>query len=183
MLDLHEQIFRARALGQTHPFSPRCYRYLNETITRERTTQPVAELGIWAGHALTAGWCLRCVEESDTGVAMESDGADLPHDLDEAATLVAGRIRTGEAHGYLLYPEERVVGALDTMIAGEIERRLSHWEGTVDDETWDELEAYVAWWVIKGYALCVADRLLPEQVGSGPGPEAAEGGSRDAAAS
>lgn len=175
MLDLHELIFRARALVQTHPFSPRCYRYLNETIARERTSQPSPELGIWAGHGLTAGYCLRRVEETDTGQQPQSDGSELPRDLDAAATQVAGQIRTGEADAYMLYPEERVVTALDTMIAGEIERRLSHWDGTVDDDTWAELEEYVAWWVIKGYALRVADGLLADEVGSAPGPEGAGG--------
>lgn len=180
MLELEEQIFRARALIQGHPLSPRCYRYLNEMVARERTSQPTPELGIWAGHGLTAGWCLRRLEETDTDGRLRADGSELPQDLDEAATQVAGRIRSGDADEYLLYPEERVVDALDHMIAGEIDRRLSHWEGTVDEDTWAELEEYVAWWVIKGYALRVVDGLLPDEVGAVPGPEAADGGAAGA---
>ncbi len=161
MLELDDLIFRARALGQTHPFTPRSYRYLNEVVARERTSQPVPELGIWAGHAITAGYCLRRVEEDDTAHVVETLPEPLPDDLDEAATHLAARIRTEAAHAYLLYPEERVVEALDRMIAGEIDRRLSHWEGTIDDTARDEIAEYLAWWVIKGYALRAAELLIP----------------------
>jgi hypothetical protein len=53
-----------------------------------------------------------------------------------------------------------VIEALDRIIAGEIERRLSHWEDTIDQQTWEELEDYIAWWVIKGYAMRVAEEVF-----------------------
>lgn len=161
-VDLDDIIVRARALAQTHPFSPRAYRYLNHIVARERTEQPVPDIGIWAGHALTVGYCLRRVEESQTGRRPDpGSAASLPDDLDQAATRVAAAIRTEGADPYLLLPEEQVVAALDRMIAGEVDRRLSHWTGTVDEDSWRELEEYLAWWVIKGYGLRVADELLP----------------------
>jgi hypothetical protein len=66
-------------------------------------------------------------------------------------------VRSG---AYLRYPEEKVIEALDRIIAGEIDRRLSHWEDTIDPQTWEELENYIAWWVIKGYAMRVAEEVL-----------------------
>ncbi|MBW3562827.1 MAG: hypothetical protein KY437_10065 [Actinobacteria bacterium] len=170
-VDLDDIIFRTRALAQTHPFSPRAYRYMNRIVARERTDQPAPEIGIWAGHALTAGYCLRRVEESETaGEVAAGAGALLPDDLDEAATHIAAAIRTDGADPYLLYPEERVVTALDRLIAGEVERRLAHWAGTVDESTWTELEEYLAWWTVKGYALRVADQLLPLEDGAQRAP-------------
>ena len=162
MLELEELIFRSRALGQSHPFSPRAYRYVNQIIARERTSQPVPELGIWAGHAITAGYCLRRVEEDDAGGDVGEAPDSLPDDLDEAATTIAGMIRTEGAGPYLLYPEVRLVEALDRLIAGEIERRLGHWDGTIDEKSWRGIEEYLAWWVVKGYALRAAEGLVPE---------------------
>lgn len=176
MVDLNDQIVRARALAQTHAFSPRCYRYVNRTVERQREEQSEPELGIWAGHALTAGYCLRSVEESDTGASPAADGADLPHSLDEASTVIAGRIRTEGAEAYLIYEEERVVTALDRMIEGEIERRLWAVKGQLDEATQEQLEEYLTWWVVKGYALRVADQLLPAEVESAPGSDASADG-------
>lgn len=159
-LDFDDLIFRARALGQAHPLSPQAYRYVNRIVARERTSQPVEELGIWAGHAITSGYSLRRVEEQDTEETLEELPEALGEDLDEAATRVAELLRTEGAKPYLLYAEDRVVEALDHLIAGEIERRLSHWEGQIDDGSWHEIEEYLAWWVIKGYALAVVDHFL-----------------------
>ena len=166
-LGIDELLFRARALGQAHPLSPRAYRYVNEIVARERTSQPVPEIGTWAGHALTAGYCLRRVEEDDTGRRTDVAPEPLPQDLDEAATRIAERLRTDGAEPYVLYPEPYVVEALDRLIAGEIGRRLAHWEGTIEEEAWRELEEYIAWWTVKGYALRVAEGLVP-----GPSPRA-----------
>lgn len=169
VLELEDLIFRTRALGQAHPFTPRVYRYVNAVVARERTTQPVPELGIWAGHAITAGYCLRRVEEEDTGSVAELIPGSLPDDLDGAATRIAELIRTEGAGPYLLYPEDHVVEALDRLIGGEVDRRLSHWEGTIDEDSWHEIEGYLAWWTIKGYALRIADVLLSPAVATGVG--------------
>jgi hypothetical protein len=165
-LDIDDLIFRVRALAQAHPFSPRAYRYVNDMVARERTSQPVSDLGIWAGHAVTAGYCLRCVEEDEAGRVIDRPPQFLPDDLDEAATRIAGLIRTEGAEPYLLSPEDRLVEALDRLIGGEVERRLGHWEGTIDEDSWREIEEYLAWWVVKGYALRVAERFTPAPEGS-----------------
>lgn len=162
-LEFEDLIFRSRALAQTHPFSPHAYRYVNRIVARERTSQPIMELGIWAGHAMTAGYCLRRVEEGDTGRTLEDPPEPLAETLDEAATRIAELLRTEGVGPYLFYEEERVVAALDNLIAGEIERRLSHWQGQIDDESWQEIEEYLAWWVVKGYALAVADHFRSDE--------------------
>ncbi|HVM00724.1 MAG TPA: hypothetical protein VM324_15655 [Egibacteraceae bacterium] len=170
MFDLHELIFRTRALGQSHPFTPRGYRYLNARVAQERKTQPAEELGIWAGNALTVGYCLRCVEEQDVGRIIDTPPEPLPADFDAAASHIAQLIRTDGAEPYLLYPEEHVVAALDHLIMGELERRLGGLDAAVEGragESSADITEYLAWWVIKGYALRVADHLVPE-----PAPQA-----------
>ncbi len=147
------RVFRARALAQAHPFSPGASRYVDRTVARERTSQPQAEIGIWAGHALTVGYCLRRVAEGDAIDGTLEPVVDDFDRLDAAASELAAAIRTTGAEHLHHLPEKQIIADLDAMIAGEIERRLDHWKGTVDDDTWRELEEYVAWWVVKGYAL------------------------------
>lgn len=154
-----ELMFRSRALAQSHPFTPQAQSYLNRTVARERADQAAPEIGIWAGMAMTAGYCLRRVEEMDADGVLDAPPALGGSDLDELSTKIAELIRTDGAEGLLLYPEAEVVDALDRMIAGEVERRLSHWEGTIDDNSYEQLESYIAWWTIKGYALRVAEQV------------------------
>ena len=161
-----ELVFRARALAQTHPFSPRAQAYLRATVAREQEQQHAVEIGTWAGHALTAGYCLRRVEETDADGALERR-EDLPGDLEELSSEIADRIRTERADDLLLYPEPLVVDALDHLIAGEVERRLSHGSDSIDQETFSQLESYLAWWTIKGYALRVAEQVMSEEVKEG----------------
>lgn len=171
MVDFDGWIVRARALGQTHPFSPRAYRYVNAVVTRERAQQAADEIGVWAGQAITAGYCLRCVEEQESSEAIEpGSAAALPASLDAASSHVAERLRTEGAEPFLLSSEDEVVEGLDHLIAGEIERRLGSWgeADDVDEDAWAELEEYLAWWTIKGYALRVVDQLLPETAAETP---------------
>lgn len=161
-------MFRARALGQTHPFTPRAYRYLNARVMRERKEQPLEDLGIWAGNALTVGYCVRCVEEQDVGRIIDVAPEPLPADFDAAGTQIAHRIRTDGAEPYLLYPEEHVVDVLDHIIMGELERRLGTLDAVVEGragEASEDVTEYLAWWVVKGYALRIADHLVPETAG------------------
>jgi hypothetical protein len=87
-----------------------------------------------------------------------------PAVLDRTAQVIAGAIRTGTAERHLLNPEDVLVAALDRLIAGEIDRRLEHWRDTIPPETERELEGYLAWWVIRGYGLRVAEVVLAGEV-------------------
>lgn len=174
MLDLDQAIFRARALGQSHPYTARAYRYVNDVVARERAKQPSDELGVWAGYAINAGYCMRRVEEEDTGLTVESPPDDLPSDLDAAATHVTTLVRTEGAGPYLLYEEARVVEALDRLIDGEIDRRIGdtgdpEQDAPVDPDVRADVEEYLAWWVVKGYALRVVEFLVPEAAEAEPG--------------
>lgn len=164
-LPVEEIVFRSRALAQAHPFTPRAEAYLRSIVAREQSVQPADEIGVWAGYAIRVGYCLRRVEENDSGSDPSPPQATdlVSGDLDDLSTDIADRIRGEEADGLLLYPEPLVVEALDRIIAGEVDRRLSHGSDEIDKGTFDQLEAYIAWWVIKGYALRIAELLGTEE--------------------
>lgn len=164
MLDPDDIVFRTRALGQSHPFTAVAHRYHRGVVDRERDAQPLPELGVWAGHAITAGYCLRRVEEDETGRTIDEAPPDLPDDLDEAASHIAVLVRTEGADPYLLFPEDQLVIALDRMIAGEVERRFDYWDGPIPEDVRSDIIEYLTWWVIKGYALRIAERLVSEPV-------------------
>lgn len=168
-LSIDDVVFKVRALAQTHPFTPRAQAYLNATVSRERLEQPVPEIGIWAGYAIGNGYCLRRVEEQDSGRQIPANAlagqsvtarADDVDGMDEFVSALASQIPNEQAGEFLLYPESVVVDALDRLIGGEVERRLSHWAETIDQETFAELEEYITWWTLKGYALRVAEQLV-----------------------
>jgi hydrogenase maturation protease len=166
-------IFRARALAQAHPLSRLASRYVNDIVARECEAQPHDELGVWAGYALTNGYCLRRIEEVDVlgdhapNVAAHAREEDLDR-LETLATALAKMIRTTGAEDHYLFVEDRVIEALDRMIEGEIDRRLEPWKGTVPAETWRELENYLAWWVVKGYALRIAEAEVATKLPNEP---------------
>lgn len=155
-MSLDDLVFQTRALAQAHPLSPLAESYVNEVVARERSNQPQSEIGIWAGHALTLGYALRRVEELETLRERLPTTVDSTELLEARATALAAQVRTSGVDGYL-WDEATVVRLLDRLIAGEIERRLDHWRGTVDESTWRELEQYLAWWTVKGYALRMAE--------------------------
>ena len=153
-----ELAYNARALAQAHPFTPLALRYVNKIIGEQRTSQPIPEIGIWAGAALTAGYCLRRVEENDTGLNLEPED-DVPdlEKLDEEATRIAADLRTDDSGGHMLVDDTSIVEALDRIIGSEVDRRLDHWKESIDKKAWAELEEYITWWVVKGYAVRVAE--------------------------
>lgn len=161
-IDFSDPVVRARTLAQGLPLSEGANQFLNRAVAEERLRQPYPDIGIWAGHALTVGYSLRRVEEQDTvaRTLVTDPRGDLTDDPDRASDLIAEAIRSGDPECYLRYPEAKLIEALDRIIAGEIDRRLSHWEDTIDPKTWEELENYIAWWVIKGYSLRVAEEVL-----------------------
>ncbi|MEO7442745.1 MAG: hypothetical protein ABIW46_04355, partial [Acidimicrobiales bacterium] len=87
-----------------------------------------------------------------------------PPDLDEldrqsqavTADLRGDSPPADSSHRALL-DEELIVAALDRIITSEVSRRQDNVRDGVDDAAWAEFEEYVAWWVIKGYALRVAE--------------------------
>lgn len=156
--------FRARALAQAHPLSTSARRYVEAAIADQGLSQPMPEIGMWAGQALLNGYCVRRVEEAEAGMAAADPSADsqsgsvLPvEDLSEAVDHIAGELRAGSARRFLLNDEDQTVETLDRIVASEVDRRLHAMSDSVDDHAWDELSDYLAFWVTKGYALRVAE--------------------------
>lgn len=161
--------YRARALAQAHPLSSQARRYLDWAIAEQRASQPVPDVGNWASNALLLGYCVRRVEEEDLnlGLAQEPDHlAPSVEDLDQAAAHIAAEVRGGPTTegspssglGHRdQADEDRLIRALDRVVASEVDKRLDHWRDTVDDSAWAELSEYITWWLVKGYAVRVAE--------------------------
>jgi len=139
-------------------------RFVNKVIGEQRLGQPLPEIGIWAGAGLTTGYCLRRVEEDQAGVTLVptvEPGSPLgpPEPLEERTDVVAAELRQGVGD-HVLTDDETMVAALDRIIASEIERRLDHWRDSIDEPARAELSEYITWWVVKGYALRVAEAAI-----------------------
>jgi len=187
--DPADLVFRSRALAQAHPLSRLATRYVKRVVAQEGDSQPLPEIGIWAGGALLDGYCLRRVEEDLTTVASvgldggagSGAGSDAEREaeldrLDEAATAIAAELRSGTSGWRSPGTGAWTIAALDQLIGKGVERRLDHWRDAVDDAAWAELETYLTWWVVKGYALRVAE----QQVGPPPAGAGADAGKRSA---
>ena len=169
-LSAEELAYRARALGQAHPLTPLAKRFVDRAVAEQARSQPMPEIGQWAGAAVLAGYCLRRVEETDGGLVLDvdtdvTDGTDgeggLPlESLDSMASKIAEGIRDDTAGEHLIGDADRTVEALERIITSEVHRRLDNWKEQVDRAAWAELEEYLAWWVIKGYALRAAEMAV-----------------------
>ena len=159
-LTAEDMAYRARALAQAHPLTALARQYVDRAVADQRTSQPIPEIGIWAGAAAIGGYCLRRVEESEVGLDLTEPEEGLPDldTLEEATARIAAELRVEGAGGHMLADEERNIEGLDRIIASEVSRRLDHWKDDVDQAAWDELEEYLTWWVVKGYALRTAER-------------------------
>ena len=158
-IDVDDLCFTARALAQTHPMTRSAHKYRQRRFEEERKRQPVPELADWAGTALLVGYCLRRAEEQRTG-AIRGVGRErgLPDGYESAAGAVADQLRVGDAGEITLLPERATVAALDRIIASELDKRHEHVREQLDDDAWTELEEYIAWWVIHGYAVRAVER-------------------------
>jgi hypothetical protein len=168
-LDAEGLAYRARALAQAHPLTPVAKEYLDRAVANESQSQPMAEIGMWAGAALLTGYCVRRVEEEELGLRPPDDerpGISLEQ-LDATAGSVAVELRsraTEEPSAALGHDNdeqrERLIAALDRVVESEVSRRLDNWRDNVDDQAWVELENYITWWVVRGYAIRVAEIAL-----------------------
>ena len=150
--------FAARALAQTHPMTEASLRYRQQCFESERARQPVSELADWASTALLVGYCLRRSEEQRVPQdRLPAVAAASEIDLERVAAL-SEALRTGDAGSVSLLAASVTVAALDRIIATELDKRNEHLREQLDDAEWSELEDYIAWWVIHGYALRTSER-------------------------
>ena len=159
--DVSDLCFAARALAQTHPMTEASLRYRQQCFETERARQPVTELADWASTALLVGYCLRRSEEQRVpGDRLPAAAADGEIDLENVAAL-SETLRMGDPGTVSLLPAEVTVAALDRIIATELDKRNEHLREQLDDASWSELEDYIAWWTIHGYALRASELPTP----------------------
>lgn len=97
------------------------------------------------------------VKPEPVGAGSEPAGGELvgagSDDLSGAIAAAAESLRAGEAEQVTLLDPAVVVSALDRVIATELDKRQEHLREQLDDAEWSELEDYIAWWTVHGYAL------------------------------
>ena len=91
--------------------------------------------------------------ETEAELAGPEPGGTGADNLSSAIAAAAESLRTGEAERVTLLDPAVVVSALDRVIATELDKRQEHLREQLDDAEWSELEDYIAWWTVHGYAL------------------------------
>ena len=152
--------FAARALAQSHPFTNLAKGILDASMEVERKAQP-GEFSIWAASALTKGYCVRRVEEDDEGMVMaaaDESALPAPEAVEEASLRIVTALQSPDSTlDFLLGDEERTLEVLDRVIGSEVGNRLDNAPNSLNARGRAELEDYLTYWVIKGYALRAAE--------------------------
>lgn len=160
ILEAEQMAFAARALAQSHPFTNLAKGIVDAAMEAERKAQP-GEFSIWAASALTKGYCVRRVEEDDEGmVLVAAEESTLPSSEDvEALTLDLVKALQSEDSSldFVLGDEERTLEVLDRIIGSEVGNRLDNAPANLTSRARAELEDYLTYWVIRGYALRTAE--------------------------
>ena len=155
--------FRARALAQAHALSPRATSYRTWRLRRDEESHPMPELSSWAATAFLTGYCVRRVEESicvddRPATCDRMPGADWELAWERSAAVAAASL----VDPLTPTPVTRlsravVVGALDAVIGREVDKRNEHVREHLSPLDWSQFEAFVAWWVMHGYAIGVVE--------------------------
>src|SRR5437764_735045 len=135
---------------------------VQQALAAERDAQP-GNFAIWASAAVTKGYCARRVEEDDEAmVLVASPDEQLPSMEDLLAKTdeitVALRSDDDRLHQHLISDEERLLDVLDQIIGSEVRNRLDNAPENMSARAKAELEEYLTFWVVKGYALRAAER-------------------------
>lgn len=174
MLLTADQIaFRARALAQSEPFTPLAREVLNRDMAAERDAQP-GNFAIWANAAFTKGYCARRVEEDDEALTLTAVAPEAMPPLDEVlaqtdAIAVALRSDDEGLDEHLISDEERLLDVLDQIIGSEVRVRVDNASETLSARARQELEDYITFWVVKGYALRAAEQATGAIGAQAPG--------------
>ena len=165
LLAADQLAYQARALAQSDPFTPLARRSMDRAIEEERKAQP-GNFAIWATAAFTKGYCVRRVEEEDEGITYAAAPPDALPELDELdakITEIMTVLRTDDEaadaalHEYLVSDEDRLLDVLDQVIASEVRNRLENTNQTLTSPARAELEDFITYWVVRGYALRAAE--------------------------
>ena len=152
--------FRARALAQSHPLTPLARRFVERMVSSQRTFQSHVDAADWAGVELIAGYCLRRVEEDAEGLHYAPTQSTLTlESLDQLTDEVAAALRIGDPEPYMLREQSHTFVAMNRLISSEIENRLHNLRDEIDADDCRQFEDYATAWIVKGYALRVAESL------------------------
>ena len=161
--EVDDLAFRARALAQAHALTSRATAYRTWRLRRDEASHPVPELSSWAATAFLTGYCVRRVEESmcvddRSGVQDRPSGADWELAWEyAAATAAASLVDPSTATPVTRLGRAVVVGALDAVIGREVDKRNEHVREHLSPLDWSQFGAFVAWWVMHGYAIGVVE--------------------------
>jgi hypothetical protein len=162
LLTADQMAFRARALAQSEPFTHLARQVVDQAMTTEREAQP-GNFAIWANAAFTKGYCARRVEEDDVNLQLVASPPEQMPVLDDVvaksdAITIALRSDNAELHEHLISDEDRILDVLDQIIGSEVRNRVDNASENLSARARAELEDYITFWVVKGYALRAAEQ-------------------------
>ncbi len=138
-----------------------CLRRTEEQEFRDASSTAATTGGDRSG-SLDAQRRLNREKQATTGVDRSGslDARSLPVDQEEVAAITDA-LCAGAAEEVTLLAPELTLAALDRLIATELDKRNEHVREQLDAPAWTELENYVAWWVVHGYAVRAAEPVGP----------------------
>lgn len=162
LLEADQMAYRSRALAQTEPFTQLARKVLDQAMTAEREAQP-GNFSVWANAAFTKGYCIRRVEEDDVALELVAAPAeDLPpveRVLELTDTIVTAlRTEDVDLSEHMISGEARLFDVLDQVIGSEVRNRTDNADTNLSPRARGELEDYLTYWVVKGYALRAAEK-------------------------
>lgn len=162
LLDADQMAYRSRALAQTEPFTQLAREVLDKAMAVEREAQP-GNFSVWANAAFTKGYCVRKVEEDDVAIELAvNTGDDFPpleRVLEVTDTIVTAlRSEDIDLSEHMISSEERLFDVLDQVIGSEVRNRTDNADTNLSPRARGELEDYLTYWVVKGYALRAAEK-------------------------
>ena len=99
--------------------------------------------------------------EEDEGVTYAASPDELPDldDLDAKTAEIATALRSDDdaLRPYMISDEERLLDVLDQVIGSEVRNRLENTNQVLTSPARAELEDYLTYWVVRGYALRAAE--------------------------
>jgi len=160
ILQADQMAYRSRALAQSEPFTELARRLMSEWMDTERNAQP-GNFAIWANAAFTKGYCVRKVEEDDVALSFDTPPGDAmpPADAVTKKTdefVASLRSEHADLSPVLIADEGRLFEVLDQVIGSEVRNRTDN-AGTISARARLELEDYLTYWVVRGYALRAAE--------------------------
>ncbi len=162
LLEPDQMAYRSRALAQTEPFTNLARRVLDADMAKERDAQP-GNFAIWANAAFTKGYCVRRVEEDDVALTFAA-AADEAVPAVERVLEVTDEIVTAlrsedlDLSEHMISSEARLFDVLDQVIGSEVSTRTNTADVNLSARARQELEGYLTYWVVRGYALRAAEK-------------------------